>query len=229
MILNLAVNTSEKKGQFIIFDHKKIIEEKSWESGQSHSEILTTEFEKSLIRHNLEASSLKKVYCVNGPGSFTGLRVGVNFCKTLSYLNKADIYAINSLEMLSYNCSKTDRHIVATIDAQKNSVFCSIFKIKNEEREPILTNKIMSLKEMESTLCFPFYSCGKGLDKYISHLSNEFKNTYVSEQSWKSIDLKLMLKHPELLKNLTPLRWDELQPLYLKASAPEEKLKEEKV
>ena len=82
---NLAVNTSHSQAEILLFKDENTYFSRKWEKERSHSEVITSEFSKILEIANAKISDIAKIHCVVGPGSFTGVRVGVSFCKTLAY------------------------------------------------------------------------------------------------------------------------------------------------
>lgn len=228
MSLQLAVNTSEKRGQFLFINDNEIIDDISWETGNSHSEVLTTCFQDALKKHSLKTSQFEKIFCVIGPGSFTGLRVGVSFCKTVSYLHGTPIYPVNSLDLLALNCKKSDRLIVSLIDAQKNSVFCSTYKKRDDDLIVVSSNEIVPIKEINKHIKVEFNLCGQGLDKYKNFISSEFHSLSKVQKNWEKMELVNLIDSPNFKNSLLSLDWKLVQPLYIKASAPEEKLKIER-
>ncbi len=222
----LAINTADKRGQLLLTENKKIIDEVLWEGQSSHSEVITSEFENLLNKHNIESAEIKNLYCVVGPGSFTGLRVGVSFAKTLAYVNAVPIFPVNSLDLLAMNCTKSDHPIVSLIDAQKNSVFCSTYSWKQDKRVSIISNKVVPIKELHTLINGSIYYCGHGLDKYKNVLDQELLKKLKSQPEWLKMDLKKLFGKDNFCLNKGSLTWNQVQPLYIKASAPEEKLKQ---
>lgn len=95
--MNLFINTALKQMQIVCFDQKKIIFEINHEGHNDHT---TTLYEK-IAKLNLELDKLKKIYVVNTPGSYTGLRVGVIFAKTLAMELNLEVYEVNLIKALN--------------------------------------------------------------------------------------------------------------------------------
>ncbi|MEM7646756.1 MAG: tRNA (adenosine(37)-N6)-threonylcarbamoyltransferase complex dimerization subunit type 1 TsaB, partial [Pseudomonadota bacterium] len=86
--LHLAIDTCSPQGSLCLFDDHSLIATEDWEKEGSHSEEITIRFQKILSENNRNLSEISKLYCVVGPGSFTGIRVGINFAKTIAYAKK---------------------------------------------------------------------------------------------------------------------------------------------
>lgn len=214
----LGVNTSLSQGQICLYKDKDLIAESIWEKQGSHSEIITQEFSSLLSQTNKSAKELKKIFCVTGPGSFTGIRVGLNFCKTLAYSLRIPVSPINTLKLLQLNCSKSDLNQVSIIDAQKNSVFLSEFS----QGETLIENEIYRIDSLHKVFTTPKYLCGNGLSRYLNFIDHSVKTNIISQEGWSKADLKNYFIS-ELSEKETSLKWFQLQPLYIKNSAAEEK------
>lgn len=86
---------------------------------------------KGLVNNNLNINSINKIFVVTGPGSFTGVRIGVTIAKIIAWTLKKDVIPISSLEyMASTNSNK--KYLVSIIDARRNNVFAGIYDDKLE-------------------------------------------------------------------------------------------------
>lgn len=144
-MLILAINTASSITGIALFELKNSSESvpgnvltiagKSWPAKNNEAEKLMPEIDK-LLNSNTKKfekkySEIKQIYVIKGPGSFTGLRVGVTVANTISYLTKAEIFAPSTFE---YWHSQTDLPIL--IFAGSGGVFFS----KNSKSQPQLIN-----------------------------------------------------------------------------------------
>ena len=74
---------------------------------------------------NLKVENIDEIICVRGPGSFTGLRVGVTIAKTMAYFLNKDLYSVSSLDVLATSCK--GKIIVPLIDARRDYVYSAIY------------------------------------------------------------------------------------------------------
>ena len=121
----LAIETSTRAaGVAAVFDGK-IFAENLRESPQSFSETLMPQVEE-VIKISGAFENLDAVAVSIGPGSFTGLRIGLATAKALAYAWKIKIIGVPTLHALSYNfpCAK----VLPLIDAQKNRAYCQLFE-----------------------------------------------------------------------------------------------------
>lgn len=112
----LFIDTHSEKITMIVKNgNEKFVEEVS--SERSHSEVAVLTLEKILNKANILVNDLDQIIVVNGPGSFTGVRIGVTIAKGIAYSLNIPIKTITSLEMYGVS-SQEDFDIVAISDSK---------------------------------------------------------------------------------------------------------------
>jgi len=117
--VNLFTDTSNKYIIFSLFNDEKIIDYFVKETDRNQSEIFVDELNIFLNKNNVELKTISNFYFANGPGSFTGIRVGLTFAKALISSGYKNVYTINSLEVLFDNYENSK----AIIDARGNKYY----------------------------------------------------------------------------------------------------------
>jgi len=97
------------------------------DAGTRHSQLLMEIIDVLLKKAELKASDLSLVLCMNGPGSFTGLRIGFSCAKGLALALDIPFAAVSSLECMAYPYSVWPGLVLPAIDAKKSSWFCALF------------------------------------------------------------------------------------------------------
>ena len=247
MIL-LSLDTSTRFGSMGIYDVQsespKVLAQKGWEG--FHSEVITDFLNTVLLQAQVKVSDLEAIFVGIGPGSFTGLRVGVNLVKALSYSLSTPIWAFNSLSVLAW--PHRELNTLSLVKAQQNIFYVGARMAQSKGFREILSptsmteenvweyidshyGKAKGLPPLEGP---PFEGapqegggcwehglvlCGlvsEGLRLEIQRRGREF---HVSPPSAKDLlDYGLFCKD-----SMKPLSWKELIPLYVRASAAEEK------
>src|ERR1700744_5328127 len=118
MIL-LSVDTSGATGSLALVQMSGTSvdssEQVAWTKKAMHSEVATVELQNLLKKTKVELRDLTHLVVNVGPGSFTGLRVGLSLAKTLAYTLSLPVCSLNSLEVLAFKHSQPgDRMLVAT-------------------------------------------------------------------------------------------------------------------
>lgn len=125
-MLTLAINTASTKTAIALIN-KKVLE-KSWKSKNNEAEKLLPEIATLLEKSKKNFSNIDHVIVVKGPGSFTGLRIGVTVANTIAYLNNCELYGIDTFEYWR----STDKETALLIYAGSGGVYASIGNKKPE-------------------------------------------------------------------------------------------------
>lgn len=143
-MLILAIDTSTWSGSIGIFDDKKgIICEHSLVSTQTHSERLLGTIDLILKQSNLKISDIDIFVTTIGPGSFTGLRIGVATIKGLAYANKKKVVGVSTLKVLAIALPFTSHVICPLIDARKQEVFTSLYRWRKNQLESLIPETVI--------------------------------------------------------------------------------------
>lgn len=130
-MLVLAIDTSTNIGAIGLYDDKKgVVGEITLNVKQNHSAITMTVLDTLLNLSGVKKEEIDKIAVSIGPGSFTGIRIGVGLAKGLAYALKTSIVGVNELDLLAegYNGEKD---VVAMLDARKERVFFGKYKKVN--------------------------------------------------------------------------------------------------
>lgn len=103
------------------------------EAGFNHAEKLHVFIDEILQRNAFSYQSLNAIAVSKGPGSYTGLRIGVSAAKGLCYALDIPLIAINTLEALSRQLNVTEGVIVPMIDARRMEVFAAVYNFEFKE------------------------------------------------------------------------------------------------
>jgi len=131
------------------------------EGHNDHSVMLMSEIERILNSRNLSVKDIDEIYVGVGPGSYTGLRIGVVVAKMFGWNNNIPVFAVSSLTLLASSCKKQGL-VLAEIDARRGNSFVGLFDIKEgfitQQREEELTN----LEEYKQTIKGDFTVVSEG-------------------------------------------------------------------
>lgn len=126
----LAVETSGSVGSIAIVDGSKLLAERILAAGGTrHAQSLVTEVDKLLRELNLKPTDIRSVAVSIGPGSFTGLRVGLVFAKTYAWLNKSHLVAVDTLRAIAQQAPYEEALVTAAVDAQRGEMFAGTYRL----------------------------------------------------------------------------------------------------
>lgn len=127
----LAIGTSGKNCTVAISEDKKLIKEINISDGLTHSEKLMPSIDKILKETNFELQDMDAYAVSIGPGSFTGIRIGIATVKGLCLGLNKPVIAVPSLLALAYNKKDYEGYIISCIDAKNDNVYACIYRNEN--------------------------------------------------------------------------------------------------
>ena len=96
---SLLIDTHDKDVLLVLYKDGKVLDKINKESNMRHSEITMPSLIDLIERNGLNTSNIDEIFTVIGPGSFTGVRIGVTIAKTMAYLLKKPIRSISSIDL----------------------------------------------------------------------------------------------------------------------------------
>ena len=126
----LSIETSNKICSTAILEDKNLIKKIELNNGLTHSETLMPLIKQILEETNLNLSNIDLLVCDIGPGSFTGIRIGIATVKAFTDSLNIPSIGISSLEALAYNIKK-DGIICSLLDCKNNNCYYSLYELKN--------------------------------------------------------------------------------------------------
>jgi tRNA threonylcarbamoyl adenosine modification protein YeaZ len=133
-LYTLFIDTHDKNVLLILFKDGKIISTEDLETKNKHSEVALPTIASILDNSNVDVSELNNIIVVNGPGSFTGVRIAVTIAKTIAYALSIPIRTIDALTILALGVEE-DRKVVSLED--RNGAFVGVFDTNYNVIEPL--------------------------------------------------------------------------------------------
>lgn len=126
----LSIDTSSNLCSVAILENTTLIKKIELNNGLTHSETLMPLIKQILEENNLSLKNIDLLVSDIGPGSFTGLRIGVATCKAFSDSLNIPCIGISALEVLAYNI-KNDGIICSTIDCKNDNCYFALYELSN--------------------------------------------------------------------------------------------------
>ena len=134
----LAVETSGLEASVALADGCQLLGKRLLDSaGRRHARLLVPAVENLLGDCSLAAQEIDVVAISIGPGSFTGLRVGVVFAKTFSWINHARLVAVDTLQALAQRVTGAHGEITVIGDAQRGDLFVNSYQFRDDLAQPL--------------------------------------------------------------------------------------------
>lgn len=171
----LSVDTSAKVSSVCILKDGKLSGITTLNTGNTHSETLLVSIKSLINQVGINVSDIDAFAVTNGPGSFTGIRIGVSLIKGLAFGHKKCV-GVSTLEALAQNLVDRNAIICPVMDARRDQVYNAIFKAENNTLTRLCDDRLIPLKDLDDQLktydC-PIYLVGDGYDLAISSLTCE--------------------------------------------------------
>lgn len=232
----LAIDTSGPNCSVSILDDNRTIGDFTVNNGITHSQNLVPMIEQAQKFTNTNLSDFDAFACSIGPGSFTGLRIGIATIKGFAISLNKPILSVPTLLGLAYNVSNFDGLICSIIDAKNDNVYAAIYKndICNGEHKLELAQDYISdnietlintLKNYEEDIIF----VGDGAEIYrdliLNHLQNDCYNiSFAPHHINGQYALSIARAAKDMASNNEFTDYNSLSPLYLKKSQAEREL-----
>ena len=127
----LAIDTSNQAMSIAVLENETIIGELTTNLKRNHSERLMPAIDALMKELSLEIQEIDRVAVAKGPGSYTGLRIGVTTAKTLAWTLNKELVGISSLKVLAANVSPTHQYIVPVMDARRGNIYTGLYQYKD--------------------------------------------------------------------------------------------------
>ena len=147
----LSIDTASDLCTVAILEDANCIKEIIVNDARNHSEKIMPVIEQALCETTLNLKDINLFVCDKGPGSFTGIRIGVGTVLAFQDCLNIPCIGISSLEALAYNV-KQDGLICSLIDAKNSNVYFGLFELKNNEYVQINEFEFKTISEAISLL-----------------------------------------------------------------------------
>ena len=153
----LAVDTSSKLCSVAILEDKNLIKKLELDNGLTHSETLMPLIQQLLNECSLSLNTINLLVSDIGPGSFTGIRIGVSSCKAFSDSLNIPCVGISSLEVLAYNI-QNDGIICSTIDCKNNNCYFALYELNSGNYNVLIEPCAKSVNDVLDLLNSQYYN-----------------------------------------------------------------------
>ena len=144
----LGIDTSSNATSIAVIEDNKLICEYTINTKTTHSQKLMPMIENMLKISEINVNDMDMISICQGPGSFTGLRIGMATAKALSHVNNLPIVGVNSLELLAGNMDLSDKKICSILDAQRTQVNMGQYKFENNKLVEIKSVDVVEIDEL---------------------------------------------------------------------------------
>jgi len=196
----LNIETATKNCSVSIANNGETITLKELNSGEySHAEKLHEFIEEVIRKSKIQFSDLKAVAVSKGPGSYTGLRIGVSAAKGLCFALDIPLISVDTLRTLALSVSITDGCVIPLLDARRMEVYSSVFDFENKKIREVKAEIITEDSFNNFLIKQKVYLVGDGVEKCKGIITS--KNAIFIDDKLPSANEMAMLSYEKFEKN----------------------------
>lgn len=161
----LAFDSTAKAASVAVCDGEKLLAGYNIDNGLTQSELLLPMAENMLKSLGLSFGDVELLACAVGPGSFTGVRIGVALVKGIAFGRNIPCVSVSTLDELAENLRGLDGIIVPCMDARRQQVYTATYKGAGKELEKLTEDRAIPISELADELRgydLPIYLSGDG-------------------------------------------------------------------
>jgi tRNA threonylcarbamoyladenosine biosynthesis protein TsaB len=200
-----------------ITENDKVIASKELNSGYSHAENLHVFIQDVLKEANLTVKQISAVAVSKGPGSYTGLRIGVSSAKGLCYALQIPLISVDTLQSMAYAVAQTKQEDILycpMLDARRMEVYCAVYDTQLENIIPVnalvLDEKSVEVFTLNKPVCF----FGDGMTKAKALLQNKGHTLFIEDIFPSSLSMAALAFKKFSAKQFEDVAY--FEPFYLK-------------
>jgi tRNA threonylcarbamoyladenosine biosynthesis protein TsaB len=221
----LAIETSGRVGSVALVQDGAVVAEDEFAHGLKHAAEMIPRIDRLCRAMDWRPNDLQEVYVSAGPGSFTGLRIGVTLAKSVSLATGARLIAVPTVRVLVRNAPPEANNVVIVLDAKRDQIFSARFARTNgawvEEEPARLTDLVSAL----STSSRPVWLLGEGLPYHNQFVPKTDPQVHVTpSELWQAKVAAVAGEGTQMAKEGRYSDPDRLIPVYIRRPEAEEKL-----
>lgn len=227
----LAIESSAVTASIAVCDDDRLLGEYTVNNGNTHSETLLPMVESLLRFLELSVSDVDLFAVAAGPGSFTGVRIGVSTLKGLAFASQKPCVGVSTLEALAYNFPAPNGLICPVMNARRKQVYTALFRANGEELLRLMPDSAIAISELDEILSQYdelVYLVGDGYEVTTENLKHPIGHT-PERLRWQSAASVAKAAYNAYRMGNT-VSDTELKPVYLRpCQAERERLKKENI
>ncbi len=224
----LALDSSAMPASAAIYSDGRILGEYFINTKQTHSETLMPMVESLLKLTKTQLPEIDLFAVTNGPGSFTGVRIGVSCIKGLAFVNNTPCCPVSTLESIAYNGAMLEgKTICAVMDARREQVYNALFEVRNKKIIRLCDDRavmIDALREDAAKYGKDMILMGDGADLCYDKLKDTGVSLAAESDRYQNAASVAFVAAEKILKGVGTVSPNDLLPKYLRIPQAEREL-----
>jgi tRNA threonylcarbamoyladenosine biosynthesis protein TsaB len=220
----LAIETSGRNGSVALVQGDTILGQETFSHGLKHAAGLLPLIDKLMRQQNWTPDKLDYVYVSHGPGSFTGLRIGITVVKTLAFTTGAKIVAVPTTLVLVANAPADAKNVMIVLDAKREQVFTALYERRENEFVELEPAHLDDLSSMLERAGRPVTLLGEGIPFHQQYIPVDQSQIRIApESAWVARAEVVAAIGAKMARQNLFVSADALTPLYIRKPEAEEK------
>lgn len=172
----LAVDTATEICGVALVADGRVLSELILNRGETHTKSIMAAIDAILCINNMNATAVDAYAVTRGPGSFTGLRIGISTVKGLAMATGKPVVGVSSLEVLAHQASGQSPLVCPVMDARRNEVYWSLYERKGLQVSSITAEQVGPASELADRIDADCFFIGNAVPLYRSKINSQLKH-----------------------------------------------------
>jgi len=181
-MLTLGIETSSRLGSVALWEDGRLLGERVLSQALDHGALLFVELRRLHEELHLEPHQVDLIAVSLGPGSFTGLRIGLTTARTAAYVLCKPLLGVGSMDVLAENAPEEAQAVVTALDAKRGEVYACVFRREGRRLRRASPYQVLEPEALD--LPAPCHILGDALARYREAFERPGV-TLLGEESWR--------------------------------------------
>ncbi len=173
----LSIDTATQACSVAVSQGNDLIVESTIVVRQTHSNHLLGMIRDALHMAGFEVGDLDGIVVAQGPGSFTGLRIGISTAKGLATAHNIPLYGISYLECLAWQSCLINGAVCAMMDARRGEIYFALYQFEQSAIKTLVADSVGSFSELLEKIDRPCLFIGNGVSLYQNNIISQLGET----------------------------------------------------
>jgi tRNA threonylcarbamoyladenosine biosynthesis protein TsaB len=218
----IAIETSSPIGSVACAEAGRILAHATFPTGLRHASEMLPKIDALLAVQKWSPREIQELYVSAGPGSFTGLRIGITWAKTLAMVTGCRLVAVNTALVLAANAPSDAGNLAVIFDARRGKIFAEVFTRSQSDKnwQSIQPGRLQTMAELLAIAPRPLHLLGPGLEFHA--VPNEAGLHVSAAETWQSRVEAVVKIGYEMARKGTFTDPDRLVPIYVRKPEAQE-------
>jgi tRNA threonylcarbamoyladenosine biosynthesis protein TsaB len=219
----LAIETSGKIGSIALADGSSVLAEEQFPHGLKHAAEIVPIIDRLCRARGWGPRDLEHLYVSAGPGSFTGLRIGITLAKTMAFATGVKLVAVPTLRVLAENGPGEASNLIILLDAKRDQIFTARYERRESDWIEVEPAHLDPLTSMLHRAPRPVHLLGEGIPYHTKFIPSDPGILVTAQELWRARAAAVAKLGAEMARDGRFSDPDRLTPIYIRLPEAEEK------